>query len=241
MKTQKFLSTCLFVLFTNSLFAQIPSTSYTIAPTISGKPHFIATKLSLNTNQNINKIYIEDNTVGGDSPDSRIYADFKNLNNAGTVSQRFSIANEGFLEIGYLGTQYGTIGTPLNSIFAGFSTLQARGGSRGLILRADSPFSGSSDGIIKFLTGFSNLGGPERMRIDANGNVGIGTLNPLFKLHVENGTLQVANGNVRVQNGDVFVTDAAKGIILKSPNGNCWRVTIDDTGTFIRNTVGCPF
>ncbi len=31
-----------------------------------------------------------------------------------------------------------------------------------------------------------------------------------------------------------------KGIIMKSPNGNCWRVTIDDNGDFVKAQINCP-
>jgi hypothetical protein len=101
---------------------------------------------------------------------------------------------------------------------------------KGLILRA-SPASASQDylGSIRFYTGWntaSTFASNERMRVEANGNVGIGTTAPKAKLEVTN--------------GDVYVNDATKGIILKSPNGNCWRVTMDNTGNFVRTAITCP-
>ncbi|MGB0522338.1 MAG: hypothetical protein ACPGJS_05230 [Flammeovirgaceae bacterium] len=62
--------------------------------------------------------------------------------------------------------------------------------------------------------------------LHTNGNVGIGTDDPKAKLEVAD--------------GDVYVTDPTKGIILKSPNGTCFRVTIDDTGNFVRTQISCP-
>ncbi|GAB3521746.1 DNRLRE domain-containing protein [Emticicia fontis] len=218
------------LLFISSLsFAQIP---YTISPLPSGGTHIATKKISLNTDKVLNKIYIEDNTTGGDTPDSRIYAEFKNTNSAGTVSQRFSLANDGYLEIGYLGAQYGQ-GTPLQEMYANFSTVQARGGSNGLILRADSPNEGSTKGIIKFTTGYGFYGANERMRIDHNGNVGVATLTPEAKLNI-------GEGNVQLDNGDVYVKDFTKGIILKSPNNYCWRMTVDNDGNFVKTRVACP-
>ncbi len=107
---------------------------------------------------------------------------------------------------------------PSYSIYSGYSDFgQLRSTGPGLVLQAPNSF-----GIIKFQTG----GITERMRIEANGNVGIGTELPKSKLEVKE--------------GDVYVNDPTKGIILKSPNGNCWRVTIDNTGNFVRTAITCP-
>jgi hypothetical protein len=45
---------------------------------------------------------------------------------------------------------------------------------------------------------------------------------------------------VHVLTGDVNIEQIGKGIIMKSPNGQCWRVTIDDTGNFVRTAITCP-
>ena len=65
----------------------------------------------------------------------------------------------------------------------------------------------------------------------ANDFLGIGAYNykpplPKSRLHVFN--------------GDVNIDQIGSGIILKSPNGNCWRVTIDNTGNLIRTAITCP-
>ncbi len=57
-------------------------------------------------------------------------------------------------------------------------------------------------------------------------NVAIGMSNPPSKL--------------TVTGGDVNITDIASGIILKSPNGQCWRVTVDNSGTLISTSITCP-
>jgi hypothetical protein len=62
----------------------------------------------------------------------------------------------------------------------------------------------------------------------ANVNVGIGTTTPRSKMHVAN--------------GDVYVEEATglNGVILKSPNGNCWRITINNAGTLVTTNIACP-
>ncbi|MFN8343734.1 MAG: LamG domain-containing protein [Spirosomataceae bacterium] len=110
------------------------------------------------------------------------------------------------------------------SPMAGFGQLYSK--DNGLILRTGS--AANPNGVITFLTG--NVSPEnyslERMRIEANGNVGIGTTAPKAK--------------VQVTDGDVFIDNSNRGIILKSPNGTCWRVTIDDSGNFVRTSIACP-
>jgi hypothetical protein len=57
-------------------------------------------------------------------------------------------------------------------------------------------------------------------------NVGIGTTAPHSKL--------------QVTNGDLYMETIATGIILKSPGGNCFRITIDDAGNLIPVSIPCP-
>lgn len=48
------------------------------------------------------------------------------------------------------------------------------------------------------------------------GKVGIGTTNPVARL--------------QIADGDIFIQDINHGIIMKSPDGNCWRGTITNSG-----------
>lgn len=107
--------------------------------------------------------------------------------------------------------------------YADFGQLWSNGA--GLILRAGAGTTNS--GVIKFQTGLASQGSSnERMRIAGNGNVGIGTINPKVKL--------------QVTSGDIYIEDPNRGIILRSPSGNCYRVTIDDAGNFVRTAITCP-
>ena len=65
----------------------------------------------------------------------------------------------------------------------------------------------------------------------SSGNIFIGT----------NGTSNSNFGaKLEVSEGDVYISQLNSGVILVSPNGNCWRVTISDTGTLISSSIICP-
>ncbi|MBN2349951.1 MAG: hypothetical protein JXJ22_14010 [Bacteroidales bacterium] len=81
-------------------------------------------------------------------------------------------------------------------------------------------------GTIQFITdGWDNTS-YEKMRIDNTGNIGIGTIEPGSKLEVAD--------------GDIFISDINKGVIMKSPDGQCWRMTVDNSGSLISTAITCP-
>ncbi len=57
-------------------------------------------------------------------------------------------------------------------------------------------------------------------------NVGFGTKTP--------------NAKVEVANGDIFISDINKGIIMKAPDGACWRGTLDNDGNLTFKATTCP-
>ena len=82
-------------------------------------------------------------------------------------------------------------------------------------------------GVIKFVSGQSpGTTFNERMRIDSTGMVGIGTKSPSSKL--------------QVADGDIYISDIEKGIIMKSPDGNCWKGVLDNSGQLIFTNIDCP-
>ena len=56
-------------------------------------------------------------------------------------------------------------------------------------------------------------------------NVGISTDNPQAKL--------------QIKDGDIFIEDIDRGIIMKSPDGNCWRGTLNNSGSLQFVQVNC--
>ena len=66
----------------------------------------------------------------------------------------------------------------------------------------------------------------EAMRINSMGNIGMGTLNPKSKLNIAN--------------GDIYIENFNNGVIMKSPNGQCWRMTVNNSGKPEFNSIICP-
>jgi hypothetical protein len=59
--------------------------------------------------------------------------------------------------------------------------------------------------------------------ITNTGNVGIGTTSPASKL--------------TITDGDAEITNSANGVILKSPNGTRYRITVNDSGVLTTTAV----
>ena len=171
----------------------------------------------------IDGLQIENTANAGNSPDKRNFLLLDNKSNSSN-SVVYALFKSGNSNIATTLAQHSnTYYQPIYGYdYADTGVLWNNG--PGLILRAGTA---SISGRIKFETGINSDGTiNERMRVDENGNIGIGTKNPKTKL--------------QVTNGDVYVENADKGIILKSPNGNCWRVTIGNDGNFIRTSITCP-
>lgn len=59
-----------------------------------------------------------------------------------------------------------------------------------------------------------------------SGDVGIGTTKPNEKLHL--------------RNGNIFIENNANGIIMRSPNGQCWKQSVSNLGETVWTIVSCP-
>lgn len=68
--------------------------------------------------------------------------------------------------------------------------------------------------------------GTSKLFIQGDGSIGIGTSQPKSKL--------------QVTDGDVYIENVNSGVIMKSPNGECWRLTINNSGQSETNAISCP-
>ncbi|WP_020526570.1 hypothetical protein [Flexithrix dorotheae] len=171
-------------------------------------------KLGLGTASPSSRLHIEDNTTGLDSNRYFITLDNKSIDYGSAVGVKLHSGSSGSTTVlGHHSSSYG------NLSLADFGQVMSTG--KGLILRAYS-----TNGILSFQTGINGPESYEWMRLSNDGNLGIGTMSPQAKL--------------QVTDGDIYIENIDKGIIMKSPNGNCWRVTIDDNGDFVKNQITCP-
>ena len=70
------------------------------------------------------------------------------------------------------------------------------------------------------------LGGISGINFGTDTNVGIGTTAPKTKLHLKSGKIYIeANG---------------QGVVMKSPAGLCFELTVTDAGTLATSAVACP-
>ena len=196
-----------------------------------------------NGGSSVDKVYLAENGflgIGTSSPrsfldiignhetvsssfDARFFLKLKNtsnLYNSGVIMQLESGSGSSITALSHHAPSY--YFPNLTENFADFGQLVSYG--PGLILRAGS--LSNTQGIIKFITA-DNEGLPrERMRLAANGNFGVGVKIPSAKIHVEN--------------GDVYIGTPYNGLIMKSPSGNCFKITVNDNGSLSTNYISCP-
>ncbi|MCE2788275.1 MAG: PhoX family protein [Saprospiraceae bacterium] len=63
-------------------------------------------------------------------------------------------------------------------------------------------------------------------RLQNVNNVGIGVTDPATKL--------------QVKDGDIFLETLGTSLILRSPDGNCWKISVSNTGIIQATQVTCP-
>lgn len=107
------------------------------------------------------------------------------------------------------------------------------GTDQNVVVRPASDFSGGLAGIgLQSINDVNSAykpldleGSQVTLNVGSSGNVGIGTPSPTAKLHVTGGNVYIANPN---------------SLIITSPNGACWFITVGNTGTLSTISVTCP-
>ncbi len=119
-----------------------------------------------------------------------------------------------YMYIAYTGAEW----SPQFSAFRPSAGIIYSGGNNGISVIAER-------GDITFTTGGLNAAS-EKFTIKRNGQVGIGTADPAAQL--------------QIANGDVYIEDINSGVIMKSPNGQCWRIQMSNTGEMVPTMITCP-
>ncbi|MTB53180.1 hypothetical protein [Lewinella sp. W8] len=68
--------------------------------------------------------------------------------------------------------------------------------------------------------------GTAKLFIQGNGNIGLSTSEPASRL--------------QVADGDIYIEDVNRGVIMRSPNGQCWRMTVNNAGQPEMTAIACP-
>jgi hypothetical protein len=92
--------------------------------------------------------------------------------------------------------------------------------------------TGSGNVFIGFHAGFFYANPMSNKFIISNGqfeNEGVLIKGDFITKYVEVEKLNVSD-SLNLTNGDIEIDDFTKGVVLKSPNGARWRITISDTG-----------
>lgn len=163
--------------------------------------------------ENGTRIYYDASNVGigTDNPQQGLTVTQKTNIQAGDVSGE----ERGTVMLQNIGGIRGADNIATGIVFTGVNTTRRRA----LIASYQDGDNGNPTGLAFYTynrTTTSNDSLGERLRITASGNVGIGTDNPRGKLEIGG---------------------AGSGIVLNSPNGSKYEITVDDAGMLNANPV----
>lgn len=90
------------------------------------------------------------------------------------------------------------------------------------------------------LKGYWNLNegtGSTANDVTANNNDGILMNGPTWNSDVP---ITCLLPEVQIENADLYIKSLTKGVIMKSPDGFCWKLSVNNSGTIVVTSVPCP-
>lgn len=97
-----------------------------------------------------------------------------------------------------------------------------------IYIQVDRPTSSTPVGTVCLETDLYPLPGcndPNAVNYSPNATEDNGTCSYSLPIHAE---------------GSIYMEELHSGAILKSPDGKCWMVTVDNTGTLVTTLINCP-
>ena len=167
------------------------------------------------------------NTASGNSSMAIGYSTTASGNSSMAMGNSTTASGDYSTAIGGNTTASGRLSTTIGSYTVAESYVEAVIGSSNTI--ATSPNATSwvtTDRLFTVGNGLDSSNRSDAMVILKNGNVGIGISEPKSKL--------------QVKDGDIHVETIGSGIILSSPDGTCYRVTVANGGAFSSASITCP-
>lgn len=88
---------------------------------------------------------------------------------------------------------------------------------------------------------YNILAGDEAELIGGGVYVNLHTVNtPTGEIRGQLALTLASDCEVEIESGDLCIGSSNRGLVLKSPNGTCYRLKVDNTGNLITQEVSCP-
>jgi len=107
---------------------------------------------------------------------------------------------------------------------------------------------GGSPGSTPYTFNWSNNSTSFDINNSIDGNITIvfdlieGVYAAIDNIVVTSSTTPICDSSPQViaESGDIYINEACYGVILTAPNGNCFRLRVQEDGSFISESISCP-